>query len=262
MTNDASTGELAFKTGAASTERFRISAVGAVVPGANLAQDFGSSVKQWNKVFTSECASLNSVNLKLTTAGGGWYVSSAAGHFTPIVDNAYSIGQAPARPSVIFAASSTISTSDERKKTWRGAMTTAELAAAKRIVGELGFFQWNDSIAKKGAANARYHFGVKAQSVWAIMADEGLIDPITSGIAPDSQYAFLCWDEWEDQTEERPVINPETGEPTGEIETIMIAEAGNLFGIRADQLALFLIAAQQAMINDHEARLAALEGAA
>lgn len=177
-------------------------------------------------------------------------------------DNSYPMGQASFRWSIIYAASGTINTSDEREKTWRGAATVPELAAAKRIIGELGFFQWNDSIVEKGAANARYHFGVRAQQVWAIMADEGLIDPLGSTADPTSKYAFLCWDRWDDHLESRDIIDAETGQPTGETETVLTMPAGDRFGIRPDQLALFLIAAQQAMIDDHEARLAALEGGA
>ena len=68
------------------------------------------------------------------------------------------------------------------------------------------------------------------------MADEGLIEPIAEGVAPSSRYAFLCHDQWDEEAGE--------GRP-----------AGDRFGVRADQLALFLIAAQ-------DARLAALEAAA
>src|SRR3546814_13315288 len=77
------------------------------------------------------------------------------------VDNAASLGTASIRWTLVYAASSTINTSDEREKTWRGAPTAAELAAAKRIVAELGFFQWNEAIAEKGAATARHHLDRK-----------------------------------------------------------------------------------------------------
>ena len=107
------------------------------------------------------------------------------------------------------------------------------MRAGRRIIAELGFYQWNDAIAAKSAADARYHFGVQAQRVWEIMADESLIDPIDAEGRPGATpYAFLCWDAWAEGD-----------------------EAGDRFGIRPDQLALFLIAAQ-------EARLAALEAAA
>ncbi len=152
-------------------------------------------------------------------------------------DNAQSLGVAINRWSVVFAATGAINTSDMREKRWRGGATVAELRAASRIATELGFFQWNEAIAKKGQDGARLHFGIRAQAVWTIMADEGLIDPLDGGGRPgDTRYAFLCWDEWEEATGEGAVWR-------------------DRFGIRPDQLILFLIAAQ-------EARIGALEAAA
>ena len=168
---------------------------------------------------------------------GAPVVTIGPAHLTPGSDNDRTLGASSLRWSVIYAGTGTINTSDTREKMWRGAPTETELRAARRIAGELGFFQWNDAIAAKGDDGARLHFGVRAQAVWAIMADEGLIDPIADGVAPSSRYAFLCHDAWDDAADDatRP--------------------AGDRFGIRGDQLALFLIAAQ-------EERLAALEAAA
>ena len=88
-------------------------------------------------------------------------------------------------------------------------------------MGELGFFQWHDAIAAKGVGAARRHFGVRAQAVWAIMADEGLVDPIDGDGRPGhTPYAFLCFDRWEDTA----------------------GVSHGRFGVRGDQLALFLIA--------------------
>ena len=168
---------------------------------------------------------------------GAPVVTIGPAHLTPGSDNDRTLGASSLRWSVIYAGTGTINTSDTREKMWRGAPTETELRAARRIAGELGFFRWNDAIAAKGDDGARLHFGVRAQAVWAIMADEGLIDLIANGVAPSSRYAFLCHDAWDDAADDatRP--------------------AGDRFGIRGDQLALFLIAAQ-------EERLAALEAAA
>lgn len=172
--------------------------------------------------------------LRDETAGASRLILFPAGAFAPGADNAQAWGDASLRWSVIYAGTGTINTSDGREKTWRGEPTTAELAAARRIVGELGFFQWNDAIAQKGPDGARWHFGVRAQAVWAIMADEGLIDPIDADGRPGATpYAFLCWDAWDVDDD---------------------GEMADRFGIRPDQLALFLIAAQ-------ERRIAMLEGA-
>src|SRR3546814_17815555 len=86
--------------------------------------------------------------------------------------------------SVIFSGTGTINTSDAREKTWRGAPTVEEIAAARRIVDELGFFKWNDATAAKGAEEARRHSGFRARPVGAIRAAEGLTDRIPEGAAP------------------------------------------------------------------------------
>lgn len=166
------------------------------------------------------------------------------GHFAPATDNAYDIASSGFRIRNLYLANSPIVTSDQREKTWRGSATSEEIAAGQDIIAELGFFQFNDAIAAKGAAHARLHFGAKAQQVWSIMASHGLIEPVdydgSSIVEAISKYAFLCFDEW-----------PESAGRA----------AGNRFGVRLDELNAFLIACQQAQINAQEARLAALEAA-
>lgn len=153
----------------------------------------------------------------------------SSSQFRPGTDNMMACGWPTERWSVVYSATGTINTSDARDKVWRGAPTAAELRAARRIAGEIGAYQWTEAIAAKGAGAARMHFGVRAQAVWAIMADEGLVDPIGADGRPGATpYGFLCFDEW---------------------------DGGSRFGVRPDELALFLIAAQ-------EARLAALEAGA
>lgn len=206
-------------------------------------------------------------------------VVESGGHTRPGSDNTYAIGTSVNRWSVVYAVTGAINTSDERDKRWRGRAGEAELKAARRIVGELGFYQWRDAIAEKGGdwdeGGARLHFGVRAQAVWAIMADEGLVDPIgADGLPGKTPYAFLCFDEWEEEFEDEYETVTKTrivheassilGVPREIEETyeervqtgrqVKVREAGNRYGLRVDQLTLFLIAAQ-------EARLAALEAA-
>lgn len=204
-------------------------------------------------------------------------------------DNTVELADASQRLKEIFCANGTINTSDAREKDWRGAPSDAEIRAAQRIEGELGFFRWTAAVADRGEA-ARLHFGVRAQRVWAIMAEEGLVDPIGEDGRPGrTPYAFLCFDEWEDQREpvmedhqvERAISfdaptaivgldgQPKTIRKTekgmvterrqaktrgGKLRWRTIRKAGNRFGIRTEQLALFLAAGQAA-------RLAALEAA-
>lgn len=150
------------------------------------------------------------------------HISAAA--IRPGADNVASGGTSSQRYTTVYAATGTINTSDQREKLWRGAMTQAERLAADEIITELGFFQWHDAVAAKGAA-ARLHFGVRAQAVWRVMAAHGLIDPISADGRPGkTPYAFLCFDGWPDDA------------ATGQI-------AGQRYGVRHDQLCLFLIAA-------------------
>lgn len=223
-------------------------------------------------------------NLYLGTAGSNrWQITSA--HFGPTADNTYSICGAGNRASVVYAATGTINTSDEREKDWRGALNDAELRAARRIASEIGVYRWLDAVAAKGD-KARLHIGARAQRVWAIMAEEGLVEPIGADGRPgETPYAFLCWDEWEDVSEDEyeTVTTPEMVPATEVVSTVimgldgqplraakleerervehrptgkkvLVTPAGNRFGLRVDQLALFLIAAQ-------EQRLATLEAA-
>ena len=151
----------------------------------------------------------------------------------PSADNAATAGSAAQRYATVYAATGTINTSDAREKHWRGAMTDAERAAAQAIGAELGFFKWHDAIADKGATGARLHFGVRAQGVWRIMAEHGLIEPIGKDGRPGkTPYAFLCFDAWDDQTELDEHGYARVRQP-----------AGDRYGVRSDQLALFLVAA-------------------
>lgn len=190
-------------------------------------------------------------HLAFATGGVMRYYITSAGHMVPIADNTYSLGTGANRMSVIYAGTGTINISDGTEKTEMRVFSAPELAAAKRIGGSIGIYQWLASVAEKGEAVARLHVGVIAQEVWAIMADEGLIDPIAEGMTPSSRYAFLCYDAWEAV---EAVAEERDDEGNITVEAVEPREAGNRFGIRPDQLALFLIAAQ-------EARLAALEAA-
>jgi len=218
--------------------------------------------------------------LALSTNGVRRLIVEADGIVRPNTDNAQAFGTASFRWSVVYAGTGTINTSDEREKHWRGPLNEAELRAAKRIIGELGIYQWNDAVAEKGEDGARLHFGVRAQQAFAIMEDEGL---------DWSRYAWACYDQWEEQTEPlmeevtvpktrkvmRPstLLDPATGQPamvevdeayeetemrpTGE--TRVTLEAGDRYGVRLDQLAFWLIAAQAAIQAELEATQAILE---
>lgn len=139
------------------------------------------------------------------------YSGYASPGLSPGADNMVLLGRPDLRWSDIHAANGTISTSDARDKLWQGEMDPAEYQAAIDIIAELGFFQWHDAITAKGPDEARRHFGVRAQTAFAIMERHGL---------DWRRYGWCCQDRWGegDAAQER-------------------------HGIRSDQLCLFLIAA-------------------
>lgn len=225
----------------------------------------GTNANGWGRMVTTgqtlffESGTLNSGGA--TANGfvfGNMYGASGAGSIRSASDNVASLGTGSFRFSVVFAATGTINTSDEREKRWRGGLTAAELRAAKRIARVIGIFQWRDSLAEKGEA-ARLHIGVLAQQVFAILEEEGL---------DWRRYAWCCYDEWEDQfvpvfeqIEDTPASFDDDGNEVAPATYKMIEvgqrlelPAGNRYGVRPDQLAMFLIAAQ-------EQRLTALEAA-
>ena len=79
-----------------------------------------------------------------------------------------------------------------------------ERAVARRC-RDLGIvYQWNDSIAQKGADRARMHFGTTVQSVIAAFEAEGL-DPM--------RYGVVCYDEWQAKVIEHPAIEASEAVP-------------------------------------------------
>lgn len=199
---------------------------------------------------------VNSANIFFRIKNNTWaswqevLCSDQNGHFRPAVTGVSNLGDSGRRFNTVYATTGSINTSDEREKTWRGAMTDDEYAAALAIIAELGFYQWNDSIAEKGE-DARFHFGPRAQRVFAIL-DEHL------GEGAWHRYAWACYDEWDAEYAE--VLDDEGNIVPGE-QGDLIREAGDSYGIRPDQLTMFLMAAQARRQGELEQRIDALEAA-
>lgn len=197
------------------------------------------------------------------TAAANRFQITKFGEVCPGSDNSQPFGIGSFRWSVIFSATGTINTSDERDKKWLRNLNDDEINAANRIGDEIGFYQWIDSIANKGD-DARIHVGVRAQRVWSIMADEGLIDPIQSNGEPGkTPYAFLCWDKW-DAVGEIEEIRDENDNIVSQHQPAR--DKDDRFGIRVDQLNLFLFAALKQQLKEQDrineqltARIEALE---
>lgn len=176
---------------------------------------------------------------------------NAAGFITPHADNGLVLGSGPLRYAAIYVSSGVINTSDQREKDWRGALTDAELRVAKRCARMIGVYRWKDAIAEKGDA-ARLHVGVLAQEVRDAFTDEGL---------DGTRYGLLCHDAWEATAAvpaqpHKPAVLNDAGEVVEAEQPALpgrpAVAAGDRWGVRMDELALFIAAGQ-------EQRLAALE---
>ncbi|ACL61344.1 DUF2793 domain-containing protein [Methylobacterium nodulans] len=173
-----------------------------------------------------------------------WFTEAG---FHPSADNAKASGLAPNRWSTVYAATGSINTSDAREKTGVAPLTEAELAWASDLAKEIGTFQFLSAIAEKGAEGARHHIGLTVQRAIALGQARGL-DPF--------RYAFICYDKWDAEPEVSEPILGEDGEPSGETRVLSPARpAGDRYGFRPDQLALFIARGQEARLAALEARL-------
>jgi hypothetical protein len=178
--------------------------------------------------------------LGMTVTSAFHAVFHAGAANAPSSDNAFSLGNASFRFSTVFAATSTINTSDAREKTALSPIPDGVKRAVRRVIAQVGVFQWLESVERKGADRARKHVGVTAQAVRDAFAAEGE-DP--------ARWALFC----EDAVMERVEVAPakEEGEdnpqhPSRFEERPLLDAQGapvTRLGVRADQLMWLAIAA-------------------
>jgi hypothetical protein len=132
----------------------------------------------------------------------------------PASDNANPLGRVDKRYTVLYAATGTINTSDERLKQQIKPIDAAALRAWANV--EYTQYKFSDAVEAKGGA-ARWHFGLIAQKVQEVFAAEGL---------DAFDYGLLCYDKW---AAEDAVYGED-----GEVVTPAIA-AGNRYGVRYDE---------------------------
>ena len=194
----------------------------------------------YGRRFWIESSNLGYIAIVDGTASAQRLVIDGSGITRPGADNTQSLGYSSYRWSVVYAGTGTINTSDARAKKVRGGLDDAELAAAREIGGSIAIYQLLDAVERKGNA-ARWHVGVIAQDVAKVLETHGL-EPL--------RYAFLCFDQWPAEDAVDELRDEKTG-------ALLLAArparpAGDSWGIRYDELAMFLLAAQ-------ELRLRALE---
>lgn len=193
----------------------------------------------------------------------------------PQVDNGANCGRPALRWASVYAVNGAIQTSDAREKTAIAPMSDDEIKAGMALAKEIGSFKWLHSIAEKGEENSRNHIGMTVQRAIEIMESFGLIP---------FNYAFICYDEWPEEPE---VVKEEirgniysvgelmaenalyddfipymnmpsfTWEETSRTLTITkeYKPAGNRYGFRYDQLALFIARGQEDRIKRLEEAL-------
>ncbi len=178
------------------------------------------------------------LNYNLGVANPALTIKGNLANFTAH-DGVYSCGTVSARWSEIFAVTGTINTSDERQKTPLEDISETEKIVAREIQAHIKKYKWLSAVELKGD-KARYHFGVGAQTVKAIFESHGL---------DGFEYAVLCYDEWKDEYEDVIELNEdgspaldESGKPKVSGQKLT-RESGNAYGIRPDQLSLFILSA-------------------
>lgn len=198
-------------------------------------------------------------SIEFWTGGTRRLFIGAGGVTQPGQDNAYSVGSGAFRYTTAFLSSGAISTSDAREKTPVRALTDKEVAAARDLAKEIGFYQFLSAVEEKGA-DARQHCGMTVQRAIEVLESHGL-NPMS--------YSFICHNTWERETKQHPaeyeqieVIDPETSVVTykqGPIKaqawTEVLSEAGDRYSFRSDGLLAFVAAGFEARLSALEARL-------
>jgi hypothetical protein len=144
--------------------------------------------------------------------------------FGPSPDDSVSLGLSSFRWSVVYAATGTINTSDEREKQNIESVNDAEKRVAFKLKTLVKKFKFKSAVLEK-KDKARIHFGIIAQEVKKAFEDEGLV-------AED--YGVLCYDEW-DSLEE---VKDEKGNVVQAART-----AGSRYGVRYEELFALIISA-------------------
>lgn len=177
--------------------------------------------------------SINNLKINPGDVLGQSWVSRSSGHWEPGTDGTQNFG-APTRRvnSSYFTVAPTV-TSNELVKTALLELSESERNAALEIKANIRKYKLLDAIAVKGESDARWHFGVGAQTVGLIMSKYGL-NP--------ADYGFWCRDVWEDQYTD-VMSKDSNGDfvPTGE--RVLVKEAGENYGIRYDELSMFILCA-------------------
>lgn len=153
----------------------------------------------------------SNINLRLMSKGTGNVLVGAT--LRPNTANTHSCGTSGSPWSGGFTQTAFTVTSDERYKTTPLEIADAMLDAAAEV--EWCLFQYLDRVEEKGEDGARWHFGAMAQQFVAAFERHGL---------KPFRYAFICYDEWDDQYVKVQVNEGDTVKATRSVERPVMVE--------------------------------------
>lgn len=183
---------------------------------------------------------LSGLRVRFGSGSSTYWALVDAAKLAPTSDNVLALGQPASRWTTIYAVNGTISTSDATMKTAPRDITPDEVSAFSSILRLPGVWQWLERYQSEGD-NARLHSGPTVQAAIAIMTANNL---------DWGKYGAFCFDKWdaiqEEKDEEGNIVT------TGQ-------EAGELYSFRKEELTWWCLRALAAKVDDHEARLMALE---
>lgn len=223
--------------------------------------DFSGSLTVSSSQFAITRSNVDTIKFYLSTVGDfsisdsqgsiiAWKSGKVSMH--PGTDNSTSLGRNSNRWSVVYAGTTSISTSDKRAKTAIVDPDDALMRAWSKV--NFRVFKFKDAVEKKGG-DARIHVGVIAQEVKAAFEAEGL---------DASRYGLFCHDAWEDEYEDVTVVDqPEVTDEDGNITTPevshvekrLVTAAGDRYGIRYEEALALECAYQRWRLAQIEARL-------
>ena len=155
------------------------------------------------------------------------------GFFYPSEDNSATLGSSSNRWSQVYAATASISTSDEREKENIASIPVSLMRAWGSI--RFKIFQFSDAVVEKGENNARLHVGLIAQEIERAFNEEGL---------DARKFGLFCYDEWEDEWEEDENKN-----------MVQTRKAGSRYALRYEEALALECAYQRWRIEQLEERI-------
>lgn len=153
--------------------------------------------------------------------------STTAKGFQPVATGDTSLGRASFAWLNGYFTNAPQTVSDARLKKPVRSVTETEVAAGLEIAASIGFWEWNDD------RGDREHAGQTVQEIISIMESHGLVP---------FNYAFITYEKWDDRFETHYLYDEVTGEQIeGSEHEVQVQTAGDIYGLKGQELALYLI---------------------